>query len=172
MIKPLSTNRLIVRRFTPDDLADFLAYQSDLRVREFQHGDAMSVEQATSYLTAQSTIDERETGAWHGYAVEQRESGTVIGDIGIFLATGIEGDVGFQFHPAFHRRGYGYEAASAFLAYVFMDLGLDRVTAGCDQANAASRALLTRLGMQQRKPTGTGTDCSYELTRVQWLAES
>ncbi|OIV39429.1 hypothetical protein BIV57_00905 [Mangrovactinospora gilvigrisea] len=170
MIKSLHTSRLIVRRFAPGDLADFCAYQADPKVREFQRGDAMSVGQAMSYLSAQSTIDERKVGAWHGYAVEQKESGTVIGDIGVFLATHFEGDVGSQFHPAYHRQGYGYEAASAFLTYLFEDLGLRRVTAGCDQANTASRALLTRLGAQQRKPSGTRADCSFELVRAEWLA--
>jgi RimJ/RimL family protein N-acetyltransferase len=169
-MRPLLTKRLIVRRLTSDDLADFCAYHADPRVREFQPGDAMSTEQAVSFLAAQSVIDERETGSWHGYAVEHAESGIMIGDIGIFLASDVEGDVGFQFHPEYHRRGYGYEAMSGFLAYVFATLGVDRITAGCDPANDASRALLARLGMRQRKPVGAEVDCRYDLTRAEWSA--
>lgn len=166
-MEPLRTSRLLIRSFSPADLGDFCAYQADPRVRQYQHGQPMGVQQAAHYLTVQAGLDERELSSWHGYAVQHVESGTVIGDIGVYLESRAEGDIGFQFHPGFHRQGYGCEAMTAFLPYVFETLGLERVTAGCEPANRASRALLGRLGMQQRTPAAVG-DCHYDLTRAQW----
>lgn len=172
MMQPLLTKRLIVRRFAPGDLADYRAYDAHPRVREFQRGDPLSIEQATSYLAEQAAIDERKTGSWHGYAVEHAESGVAIGDVGIFLASDAEGEVGFQFHPDYHRQGYGREAMSGFLAYVFGTLKVDHVTARCDPGNDASRALLTRLGLRQRKPISTEPYCRFGLLRAEWLARA
>jgi RimJ/RimL family protein N-acetyltransferase len=179
MTDPLRTDRLVIRRFESADLADFCAYQADPAVREFQHGEAMSAEQAASYLAAQAVIGEREIGSWHGYAVEHVESGSMIGDVGVYLESEVEGDVGFQFHPAFHRQGYGGEAMGAFLTYAFTALGLDRITAGCDQGNDASLALLARLGMRQRQrqrqEPADGqpqTDRLHDLTRAEWLTRA
>ena len=118
-----------------------------------------------------AALDEHEINAWHGYAVQHAESGTVIGDLGVYLASGVEGDIGFQFHPDFHRQGYGHEAMTAFLPYLFEKLGLERVTAGCDEANGGSRALLDRLGLQPQTPATTDGTCHYELARDEWLAK-
>ncbi|TDD46683.1 N-acetyltransferase [Kribbella antibiotica] len=163
----LSTRRLIIRQFQPDDLADFHAYQADPLVRRYLPGEPMSVEQAAEYLASQAELGEREVGAWHGYAVQDTSSGKLIGDIGVYLASAVEGDIGFQFAPAFHRQGYGHEAATTFLAYLFEELGLARVTAGCDEANAGSRALIGSLGMTPQPGVSTDGSCRYELPRDQ-----
>lgn len=171
MSEQLRTDRLVIRQFTPADLEDFCAYQADAEVRRYSTGEPMTVDQAVEYLATQAGLDEREVHAWHGYAVQHAESGIVIGDIGVYLASATEGDIGFQFHPGFHRQGYGGEAATAFLAYLFDDLGLDRVTAGCAEGNLASRALIGRLGLRPQTPAVKDGDCHYDLTRDAWLAE-
>jgi ribosomal-protein-alanine N-acetyltransferase len=170
MFEPVRTRRLVVRRFTLDDHQDFAAYQADPQVRKHVPGEAMTAEQATHYLAAQAVLDEHTIKTWHGYAVQHIESGTVIGDVGIYLVSAVEGDIGCQFHPGFHHQGYGLEAMTAFLSYVFETLKLNQVTAGCDQANTASSALLERLGLQ-RISSGSDGSYRYELTRDDWLAQ-
>ncbi|MEV8378355.1 GNAT family N-acetyltransferase [Kribbella sp. NPDC056861] len=170
MTKQLSTDRLIIRRFSPADLDDFCAYQADPRVRKHLPGEPMDVGQVAQYLAAQAVLDEGQLEAWHGYAVELVETGTVIGDVGVYRVSAAEGDVGFQFHPGFHHQGYGREATTAFLAYLFEDLGLERVTAGCDQANEASRTLLVSLGLRPQSPSADGS-CHFELSRDEWLGQ-
>lgn len=76
-----------------------------------------------------------------------------------------------KFHPGFHRQGYGREAMTAFLVHLFEELGLERVTAGCDQANSASRGLLVRLGLRPQTPAETDGSCQFELTRDEWSAQ-
>jgi ribosomal-protein-alanine N-acetyltransferase len=164
----ISTARLVVRRFAADDLAGYLGYQSDPVVRAHVPGAAMTDERARRYLAEQSVLDERETGSWHGFAVELAAGRRLIGDIGVFLQVDPEhtGDVGFQFDPAHHGRGYAHEAMAAFLPYLFRRLALRTVTAGCDPANTASQALMKRLGMH----FVPGTAVQYQLTRDEWAA--
>jgi ribosomal-protein-alanine N-acetyltransferase len=171
MTELLRTGRLTIRRLRPADVQDFHAYQADPLVRRYLPGEAMSIEQAERYVASQAGLGEREVGAWHGYAVQDTSSAKLIGDIGVYLVSAAEGDIGFQFAPAFHRQGYGREAATAFLTYLFEELGLERVTAGCDEANAASRALIGRLGLNPQAAASTDGSCHFELTRDQWVAQ-
>ena len=96
----------------------------------------------------------------------------MVGDVGLFLPKKPEdeGDLGFQFHPAGHGRGYAREAAEALIRHGFLGLRLRRITAGCDADNAASRRLIERLGMERLLTKGEGL--AYALTREAWLALS
>ena len=128
----------------------------------------MTEQYARRYLTEQAALDERRLGKWHGFAVEHLAEHTVIGDIGVFLQVDPElsGDAGFQFHPAYHRQGYGYEAMAPFLVYLFEGLGLRTVTANCDPANVASKALIGRLGLHP-VPGPAG---QFSLDRDEWVS--
>ncbi|MEV4406290.1 GNAT family N-acetyltransferase [Actinoplanes sp. NPDC049598] len=145
----LSGPRLIVRRMSGDDLADFMAYQGDPVVRRFLPGEPMDPARAAAYLTVQATLDDGVLDDWHGYAVEHRAEGRMIGDVGVWLPSRPEeiADVGFQFHPGFHGQGYAREAMELFLPYAFVTFHLREVTATADVANLPSRALMRRLGM-------------------------
>ncbi|WP_051797226.1 GNAT family N-acetyltransferase [Catenuloplanes japonicus] len=165
MIEALRTPRLMIRRFAPEDYDDFAAYHAHPLVRRYMPGEPMDPERAARYLADQAVLDERELKRWHGYAVVLTATGTVIGDVGVFLASAEEGDIGFQFHPAHHRRGYGREAMTAFLGYVFGTLDLTRVTAGCDRGNEASAALLTRLGLRRQTPDAVDGALRFAMTR-------
>ncbi|WP_179855521.1 GNAT family N-acetyltransferase [Paractinoplanes atraurantiacus] len=142
---------MTIRRFAPGDLADFLAYQGDPAVRRHLPGEPMTSAQATGYLAAQAALDDGARDAWHGFAVELADEKRVIGDLGVWLPArpAKTGDVGFQFHPGFHGRGYAREAMQAFLPYAFETFALKTVTATCHPANSASWGLMERLGMHR-----------------------
>jgi len=163
----IRTPRLVIRRFTPGDLADFLAYQSDPIVRRHMQGAPMTSEQAIRYLKEQAARGDVSLDSWHGFAVQHVEQDRMIGDIGVYLDAkqAGTGDVGFQFRPDQHRLGYGYEAMVGFFPYLFLYLGLDAVTASCDRANAASFGLMERLGMSR---TVDGPTLQYRLSRAEW----
>ena len=48
----------------------------------------------------------------------------------------------------YRRRGFGYEALQAALAFCLRDIGLHRLTVSCDSRNAAAVRLFTKLGMR------------------------
>ena len=75
-----------------------------------------------------------------------------------------EADLGYRLRRTWWRRGLGLEGAVALVRHGFDDLGLTRVFAQTLGTNAASRALLTSLGMSYVGRVGAdGSEVEYEL---------
>ncbi|WP_332688236.1 GNAT family N-acetyltransferase, partial [Devosia sp.] len=68
--------------------------------------------------------------------------GRVIGDVG----AGRLPDFGFIIHPDYWGRGFASEAAAAAIAHIFAHTDVDRLDADVDPRNAASLAVLGKLG--------------------------
>jgi RimJ/RimL family protein N-acetyltransferase len=56
-------------------------------------------------------------------------------------------DVGYAYRPEFWSRGFAFEAAAAVLAHGREAFGLTRIVAITSPDNAASKALLLKLGL-------------------------
>ena len=88
----------------------------------------------------------------------------------------VECDIGFTISPGHQGGGYATEAVRLLLAYLFTTRGKHRVIAYCDPRNAASVALLQRLGMRREGhlrestwATGEWTDdLVYALLNDEW----
>ena len=52
-------------------------------------------------------------------------------------------------NPAYHRKGYAYEAASAFFDYLFRTKGARRIYAYTEDTNLRSQRLCEKLGMRR-----------------------
>ena len=165
-----ASGRVVVRRFGEADLPDFLAYQGHPAVREHQPGSAMTAAQAAAFVAEQARRNPDERDAWHGRVIEHVADRRVIGDVGIWRPAQHGGpvvaDLGFQLDPAYHGQGYAREAVQVFLQAAFRDLGLDVVTASCDEANTRSWRLLERMGMQLQDRSGEQR--RYAVTNEQW----
>jgi ribosomal-protein-alanine N-acetyltransferase len=146
----VSTPRLRVRRFRETDVSDFLAYQADPVVRRYARGEPMTPDAAAAYVASQAALAQQQRDAWHAFAVEELVTDAVIGDVGFFLpgSSTAPVDLGYQLHPAWHGRGYAYEAVLPFLDFVFGTYECPSVTAGCDVGNEPSQRLMQRLGMR------------------------
>jgi len=152
---PIDTRRLRLRAHTADDLDDLVQFHSDPEVVRYLPWPVRTVDETRFALlakVAQSRVDSE--GQWLVLAVElpSQSPGTpnrVVGEVVLKCATETEGEIGFALHSAFQRGGYGYEAAHAMLSLAFGELGLRRVTATLDSRNAASAALLEKLGMSR-----------------------
>lgn len=137
----LETARLRLRRAREDDLASFHAILSDPRATRYwstpPHQDLV---QTRAWLTAmvRAPADLSED-----FVVEHL--GRVIGKAGFFRLP----EIGFILHPDAWGRGLGREACEAVVAHVFATRDLDELTAEADPRNAASIALLTRLGFRK-----------------------
>lgn len=152
MIGPtLVTERLILRPPTQDDFPAFAAM-----MREADHvkfiGGALT---QTMAWRQWATI----TGAWvlNGFSmfsVLERETGTWVGRIGPWMPHGWPGtEVGWGLAPAATGKGYGIEAATAAIDWVFDTLGWTDVIHVIDPANKPSEALAARLGSTNLGPT-------------------
>ena len=128
----------------PTDLSDFLAYQTHPESLEFVPNSPMTEEKAAGFLARQVTLEIGDGDGYLALAVELRETGRLIGEVGIGFSahTPEKGELGWSIHPEFQGHGYATEAAQILLAYAFREKNLHRVTAGCDTRNIASWHLM------------------------------
>ncbi len=144
---PHETERLRLRRLSPRDLPRFQAYRSDPDVGRFQGWRALPDDQAAAFLQTMAVAPWCPSGEWFQLGVAERESDTLIGDIGLCLRQeyGPTLEVGFTLAATAQRRGLAAEAAQAVLALVFTHTDAARVVAISDARNAAALRLLARL---------------------------
>lgn len=149
---PITTERLILRAFRPDDLDALHAVQSRPDVTRYLYWEPRSrAETATALAKRMRSGPLERDGEVLGVAVERADTRELIGDVHLewLSVDHRQGEIGFVFHPNHHGHGYAREAAVELLRLGFEQLGLHRIIGRCDGRNAGSAALMRRLGMRQ-----------------------
>ena len=141
----LSTERLVLRPVTADDHAALLAHWTQPDVGRFLFDGA-----APSAAEVAETIEESIGDfAAHGYGIWLIELGSGTGLAGTTglrpLESGLE--IFYSLAPSAWGHGYATEAARAVMEYGLGPLALPEVLAEVDEGNAASVAVVKRLGM-------------------------
>lgn len=149
----IETERLLLRRFHPDDLQelhDYMRLPEVCRWIPFEPDD----------LAATKVRLERKLSPWWegddlrglSLAVVRREDERLIGDV-IFMSSTDpihqQAEFGYVFNPEVAGRGYATEAVRALLTWGFPTLHLHRAMARVDVENEASWRLLERLGLRR-----------------------
>ena len=148
----LSTERLVLRPVTADDHAALLAHWTEPEVRRFLFdGAALSAGEVTETI-AESIRDfaASRNGIWLIELGSGPGSGLgpgLVGTAGLrpLGESGLE--IFYSLAPGAWGRGYATEAARAVVEYGLGALGLPEVLAEVDEGNAASVAVVKRLGM-------------------------
>jgi [ribosomal protein S5]-alanine N-acetyltransferase len=149
----LRTERLVLRPVTAGDHAALLAHWTQPDVRRFLFDGA-----ALSAAEVAETIEESIGDfAARGFGIWLIELGSAAGLVGTAAAlvgtAGLRplGDTGLEIFyslaPGAWGHGYATEAARAVVEYGLGPLGLPEVLAEVDEGNAASVAVVRRLGM-------------------------
>jgi RimJ/RimL family protein N-acetyltransferase len=83
-------------------------------------------------------------------SVEERETGRLVGDVGLSPADGEAGviKIGYTMTPDVQGRGYATEAVNALLTYAFDRLGADVVRAYASAQNLPSIRVAEKIGMR------------------------
>ena len=145
----LETERLHLRPFTAADEPSIHAIYSDPEVmRHVGHGAHKTLEETTAALRVYREVLERRGFSF--LAVIERDSGELVGDGGLH-PLGDDVELGYTLARRVWGRGYATELGRALLAHAFGVLGVPRVIAQVEPANAASRHVLEKLGMTQRE---------------------
>jgi len=142
----LSTERLVLRPVTTDDHAAVLAHWTQPDVRRFLFdGAALSgVEVAETIEESIGDFAARGFGVW---LIELGSTADLIGTAGLrpLGSSGLE--IFYSLAPGAWGHGYATEAARAVMEYGLGALALPEVLAEVDEGNAASVAVVKRLGM-------------------------
>lgn len=144
------TERLRLRTITLDetDVAFHLALLNDPAFIE-HIGDrgVRTMEESHRYI-AEGPVAMQERYGHSMYVVELKDSGTRVGMCGLIKRdTLVDVDIGYAFLPQYRGHGYAYEAARATVDHA-RKLGITRLAGITSPANAASNALLCKLGLR------------------------
>jgi RimJ/RimL family protein N-acetyltransferase len=154
-MKPIRTERLILRNWEDRDRDLFHRINSDEQVMEF-FGMRRSRAESDELFDRLAAGVERDGFGFA--AAEIAASGECIGFVGLlrtdlepFIAKGTL-EIGWRLAPEFWGKGYVTEAAEAWLAYAFEVIGDDEVVSFAVSNNHRSTAVMQRLGMQADPP--------------------
>ena len=141
----LTTPRLLLREFAPEDAPALYALNSDPEVMKYT-GDApfASVGEAEDFVRGYRHYRDHGYGRW---SVILRATGEFIGWCGLAFNEAKQVDLGFRFARKHWGKGYATESARAVLAYGFDQLALAEVVGRAARANTASIRVLEKLGM-------------------------
>ena len=143
------TDRLILRPWTMADLNDFYEYARVEDVGQMAGWlPHKSIEESRQILS--SFIEQKKT-----FALELRESGKVIGSLGVEelrpdpVGEGRFGrELGYVLNKDYWGRGLMPEAVKAVISYCFSELGMDYLTCGHFLRNQRSRRVIEKAGFQ------------------------
>jgi RimJ/RimL family protein N-acetyltransferase len=178
----LETDRLILRRFTMDDVDRLVELDSDPLVMRYISGGA---------ATPREEIENDYLPAWLGYyarfagfgfwAAHERSSGDFIGWFHFRSRPGQAADdieLGYRLRRSAWGKGYATEGARALIDTGFRDLGVQRVFATTMVVNMASRRVMEKAGLKLvgivqldwpvRIEGDEQGEVEYALTRTEW----
>lgn len=147
----LESSRLILRPFDTRDIEPFALYRSDPGVARYQTWETpFTREQAARFVAGLQQVEPGRPGEWFQVALELKATCELTGDCAfqVLAEDPRQAEIGFTLAPGFQGQGYGTEAVSHLLGYLFQEFNLHRVRANCDPRNTASARLLKRVGMR------------------------
>ena len=144
----IETERLVLRRFVPEELDELVRLRADPEVmRYIGEQSREKVEQRLQYYI--SHYEPHGFGMW---AVVHKDEGKMIGWCGLVFLDGTpEVEVGYGVAREYWGQGLMTEAARASLRYGFEKVGLERIVAVAMPENLASRRIMEKLGMRYEK---------------------
>lgn len=153
----LQTERLLLRRWLPDDAQPYAEMCADPDVmRHIAGGSTLTPAQAAGQIERfEQHFDDVGYGLW---AVETQADGTFVGFAGLarpfFLPEVMPAvELGWRFGRRHWGVGYATETGAAILRFGFDTLGLDRIIGIVNEANLASSRVMEKLGFTLERTT-------------------
>jgi RimJ/RimL family protein N-acetyltransferase len=143
------TDRLICRRWLPQDLSALLEVYGDVdAMRWVGDGVAITPDECSNWLAV--TENNYQTRGYGMFALEDPETHVPVGFCGLVHPGGqIEAEIKYALKRKFWGRGLATEAARALLAYGSNTHGVDYVIATTAPENVASHRVLLKAGMEK-----------------------
>lgn len=175
----LETDRLILRAFCEDDLADLYEYASIPGVGEmagWPHHESID----TSKQILQGFMTEKEV-----LALVLKETGKVIGSLGLHYSWANDDpkyahmkskEIGYVLSPNYWGQELVPEAVKAIIAMCFREFGCELLTCGHFRTNNQSRRVIEKCGFRFEKQSVWHSsqldmdfdDMKYVLLRSEW----
>lgn len=142
----IGTDRLLLRTIKKTDDEEIFAYSSEPNV-----GPNAGWEPHKSIEETREIMDEIFVDKKGIYGIEERESGKLIGSIGLMEDPKRQNVksamLGYAMSEKYWGRGYMTEAAKTLMWHAFMAEGIELISAYCYPDNKRSRNVLEKCGM-------------------------
>lgn len=146
----IRTERLLLRRWLPEDRQPFAELNADPEVRRYLQG---PIDRQASDAFAEAIEAQWDEHGWGLWAVELPGLAPFIGYVGLwpagYLPAGPAVEVGWRLARAHWGRGYATEAARQALRLGFEDIGLDEIVSFTVPQNARSIGVMERIGLRR-----------------------
>ncbi len=179
----LETERMVLRRFTSDDLDLIVELDADPEVKRYIDG-GLPVDRAESEDMLAHWLRWYERGDAYGFwAAVERATGEFLGWFHFRPGEGagpLEAELGYRLRRSAWGRGLATEGSRALVERGFAEQGVDRVYATTMAVNTGSRRVMEKAGLRfvrafhadwpVRIPGDEEGDVEYALTRAEWVA--
>lgn len=144
----IKTERILLRRLTDADAPEILFLRSDDAVMKYiDREKPKSMDEALAFIKlVNANIDKNEAIMW-AIALQEKPD-TLIGNIGFWriINQHYRSEIGYMLHPHFWNKGIMKEALLAVTDYGFNKMKLHSIEAHINPGNAASGAVLEKIG--------------------------
>jgi ribosomal-protein-alanine N-acetyltransferase len=185
MSRVLKTDRLVLRRWRPEDREPFAEMNADPDVMEYFVAPMTRRESDAFVDRIEADLTDRGFGLW---AVEELSTGRFIGFTGLIYQTFEASftpafEIGYRLAKHAWGRGYATEAAKEAVRYGFEQAALPEIVSMTAVGNVRSQAVMRKLGMTHdpaddfdhpRVPDGHPIQrhVLYRMTAEQWRAQA
>ncbi|MFT2016694.1 GNAT family N-acetyltransferase [Streptomyces sp. 796.1] len=179
----LTTERLLLRRFTEADVDHLVDLDGDVAVMRYLTGEP-TPRAVIENEVLPKILRDYASGPAGRWAAFERDSGQFVGWLSLQPpADGSvrEVELGYRLKAAFWGRGYATEGTRALLRKGFTDLGVERVWAETMAVNTASRRVMEKSGLRYVRtfhvhfddplPGTEHGEVEYELRRADWAEQ-
>jgi RimJ/RimL family protein N-acetyltransferase len=178
----LETDRLVLRRFTHDDVDDLVELDGDPAVMRFITGGRPTPREEIEHEVLPAFLRYYERFAGYGFwAAVEKSGGRFVGWFHFRPAPGAphdEVELGYRLHRSAWGKGYATEGSRALIDKGFAELGVRRVVASTMVVNVASRRVMEKAGLRfvrifhepwpDRIEGEEEGDVEYALLRSEW----
>ena len=145
----LESSRLILRRFTMEDVDVMFTYASDAETTRFMRFSThKSKEDSESIIRL--WVDAYDNPKVYNCAMVCKECGELIGSIGLVDVNDFhkQAEIGYIIRKDHWNKGYTTEAVQRVFKYAFEEVGFHRIESLHAQINPASGKVMKKAGMQ------------------------
>jgi [ribosomal protein S5]-alanine N-acetyltransferase len=144
----LETERLLLRKITPDDLEDMYSYCSNDDVAKY-----VTWSTHRSFADTKGFVDfvlnQYENGLIAPWGMEYKETGRLVGTIDFvsWQPHHRTAEIGYVISPEYWGKGLTPEASRELIRFGFEKMDLVRIQARCFVENIASQRVMEKVGM-------------------------
>lgn len=144
----ITTERLLLRPFTPDDVADVVHLAGSREVADTTLNVPHPYSPAIAEIWIARQMEDFRSGRAINYAIAIRETNTLIGTVSLhYTRRDANAELGYWIGVDHWGQGYCTEAAAALLSHAFEREKIHRIHAAHFARNPASGRVLQKLGM-------------------------